>query len=67
MPSLHQKQHQWTPGRLKSWACDIDPDTLTWVSGRLDERGHPEQAYRVRLAEQGVPQLTLERQLFGKV
>jgi transposase len=49
MPTRHQKQQQWTPGRLKNWARDIGPDTLIWVSGRLDEREHPEQAYRVCL------------------
>ena len=49
MPTRHQKQQQWTPGRLKSWARDIGPDTLVWVSGRMDEREHPEQAYRVCL------------------
>jgi hypothetical protein len=49
MPTRHQKQQQWTPGRLMNWARDIGPDTLIWVSGRLDEREHPEQAYRVCL------------------
>ena len=49
MPTRHQKQQQWSPGRLKSWARDIGPDTLVWVSGRMDEREHPEQAYRVCL------------------
>jgi hypothetical protein len=49
MPTRHQKQQQWSPGRLKNWARDIGPDTLVWVSGRMDEREHPEQAYRVCL------------------
>jgi len=49
MPTRHQKQQQWSPGRLKNWARDIGPDTLIWVSDRLDEREHPEQAYRVCL------------------
>ena len=57
MPARHRKQQQWTPGRLKNWARDIGPDTLTWVSDRLAEREHPEQAYRVCL---GLLNLTRE-------
>jgi transposase len=49
MPTRHRKQQQWTPGRLKNWAKDIGPEVLTWVSDRLDEREHPEQAYRLCL------------------
>ena len=49
MPTRHRKQQQWTPGRLKNWAQDIGPDTLIWISDRLDEREHPEQACRVCL------------------
>jgi len=49
MPTRHRKQQQWTPGRLKNWAKDIGPDTLKWVTARLSERQHPEQAYRVCL------------------
>ncbi len=49
MPKRHQKQQQWTPGRLKSWARDIGPEVLVWVSGQLAAKAHPEQAYRVCL------------------
>jgi len=49
MPTRHRKHHQWTPGRLKQWARDIGPDTLQWVAQRLQEKAHPEQAYRVCL------------------
>jgi transposase len=49
MPRRHRAQQQWTPGRLKRWAADIGPDTLTWVGGQLERREHPEQAYRVCL------------------
>lgn len=49
MPQRHRKQQQWTPGRLKQWAKDIGPDTLQWVSQRLQEKDHPEQAYRLCL------------------
>lgn len=49
MPLRHSKQQTWTPGRLKQWAADIGPDTLRWVSARLEEKAHPEQAYRLCL------------------
>ena len=49
MPKRHQKQQQWTPGRLKNWAKDIGPEVLTWVDRQLTARDHPEQAYRVCL------------------
>lgn len=49
MPKRHQKHQQWTPGRLKQWASSIGPDTLKWVSQRMEEKAHPEQAYRLCL------------------
>ena len=49
MPTRHSQQQKWTPGRLKQWAQDIGPDTLLWVSQRLEEKAHPEQAYRLCL------------------
>lgn len=49
MPQRHQKQQQWTPGRLKRWAHDIGPDVVVWVSAQLTAKDHPEQAYRVCL------------------
>ena len=49
MPTRHSQQQQWTPGRLKQWAQDIGLDTLRWVSERLEEKAHPEQAYRLCL------------------
>jgi len=49
MPTRHRKQQQWTPGRLKNWACDIGPATLAWVDAQLSTKRHPEQAYRVCL------------------
>jgi len=38
-----------SPRRLRRWAGDIGPDTQTWVRGQLEQRTHPEQAYRVCL------------------
>lgn len=49
MPKRHQKHHQWTPGRLKQWASTIGPDVLKWIDHRLQEKSHPELAYRVCL------------------
>jgi len=49
MPKRHQKQQQWTPGRLKNWARDIGPEVLLWVDTQLTSKAHPEQAYRVCL------------------
>ena len=49
MPKRHQKQQQWTPGRLKNWARDIGPAVLAWVDAQLTTKAHPEQAYRVCL------------------
>jgi len=49
MPTRHRHQQQWTPGRLKQWACDIGPEVLRWVSAQLAARDHPEQAYRLCL------------------
>jgi hypothetical protein len=49
MPDRHSKHQQWTPGRLKQWAQKIGPETLEWVSDRLAQKAHPEQAYRLCL------------------
>ena len=49
MPTRHEKHHKWSPGRLMNWGKDIGPDVLIWVKQRLNEKAHPEQAYRVCL------------------
>jgi transposase len=49
MPVKHEKHQQWTPGRLMNWAKDIGDDVLLWVKTVLNQRQHPEQAYRVCL------------------
>lgn len=49
MPERHRKHQQWTPERLRQWAETIGPDAHLWVSNRLQEKAHPEQAYRVCL------------------
>jgi len=49
MPERHQKDHQWTPGRLMNWAKDIGDETLIWIKRQLASKAHEEQAYRVCL------------------
>ncbi|MBS97676.1 MAG: IS21 family transposase [Oceanospirillaceae bacterium] len=49
MPKRHQKQQQWTPGRLKHWAKHIGPEVQAWVTEQLAAKAHPEQAYRICL------------------
>lgn len=49
MPTRHEKHQKWTPGRFMNWAKAIGPEVLVWVQQRLNEKVHPEQAYRVCL------------------
>jgi hypothetical protein len=49
MPPAHKAQAQWTPQRLQQWAERIGPETGHWVQQRLNEKIHPEQAYRLCL------------------
>lgn len=49
MPVKHEKHLKWTPGRLMNWAKDIGDEVLLWVKAVLEQRQHPEQAYRVCL------------------
>mgnify|MGYP000315156298 CR=1 FL=1 len=47
MPAAHQAQHQqWTPQRFERWASQIGADTLQMVQHYLNQRQHPQQAYR---------------------
>ena len=46
MPRSHQKQREWTPSRLVSWATKIGPQTAALVEAILADRPHPEQGYR---------------------
>ena len=49
MPKRHQKQQQWTPGRLLRWAQKLGPDVLRFTRQLLDDKQHQEQAYRACL------------------
>lgn len=49
MPKKHEKHLKWTPQRLMNWAKDIGDEVLEWVKVLLQQKQHPEQAYRVCL------------------
>ncbi len=49
MPVAHRKQGEWSPQRFEKWAQDIGPKTEELVTLLMQERPHPEQAYRVCL------------------
>jgi len=49
MPKKHEKHLKWTPARLMNWAKDIGDEVLEWVEALLQQKQHPEQAYRVCL------------------
>jgi len=49
MPERHQKHLEWTPGRLMNWAQSVGDDVFLWVKTLLNQKEHPEQAYRVCL------------------
>jgi len=49
MPKKHEKHLKWTPQRLMNWAKDIGDEVLKWVRTLLQQKQHPEQAYRVCL------------------
>ncbi len=61
MPEAHERQQNWTPERLLSWAQTIGSATHAMVDVFLQRKSVPEQAYRVclgllNLAKQYTPQ-----------
>ena len=38
MPTAHQKHHQWTGNRIRSWALDIGEAVHKWVQRQLLDR-----------------------------
>jgi transposase len=46
MPLAHQKQAEWTPGRILRWAETVGQNTAQLAQAILDERRHPEHGYR---------------------
>ncbi len=49
MPIAHQKQSQWSPERLQSWAKDLGANVLKLVCKMMARKAHPEQGYRACL------------------
>ena len=46
MPSQHQAVIDWSPDRFLSWASDIGDKTQQLIAAVLEQRPHPQQAYR---------------------
>ncbi len=46
MPKAHQKQLEWTPSRIITWAGTVGPQTAALASAIIEERAHQEQGYR---------------------
>ena len=49
MPENHRAHATWTPERLLNWGERIGPSTRQLVQQFIDEKQHPEQAYRACL------------------
>jgi transposase len=49
MPENHRAHATWTPERLLNWGGRIGPNTRQMVQQFIDEKQHPEQAYRACL------------------
>ena len=49
MPENHRAHATWTPARLLNWGGRIGPNTRQMVQQFIDEKQHPEQAYRACL------------------
>jgi transposase len=49
MPSHHRAHAEWTPERIINWAGSIGTYTAQGVKLMIEEKDHPEQAYRSAL------------------
>jgi transposase len=49
MPPAHRAHADWSPERIKRWAVKIGPCTMKFISGLIESRAFPEQAYRACL------------------
>jgi transposase len=45
-PIDHQKHAEWSPSRLRDWAVQIGPHTVTLIQALFDSKAHPDQGYR---------------------
>ena len=46
MASTHRFMSEWNAERFLKWAESIDPDVREFITNILDNRSHPEQAYK---------------------
>jgi transposase len=46
MPKAHQKQLDWSPGRILNWAATVGPQTASLCHAILESRRHPEHGYK---------------------
>ena len=46
MPESHRSIADWSPGRFISWAAKTGEQTKRYISSLLEQREHPEQAFR---------------------
>jgi len=53
MPSTHRFVSEWNPERFLSWAMSIGEPTRHIVEKILDNKSHPEQAYKACLGVLG--------------
>jgi hypothetical protein len=46
LASAHKFMTEWTPQRFINWGASIDESVKAFIIGLLDQRLHPEQAYK---------------------
>jgi transposase len=46
MPKAHQTYADWSPERFRRWAQEFGPATTGLIERALQQRAHPQQAYR---------------------
>lgn len=46
LPSTHQFLSDWNPQKFINWANNIDPSVSKFITFLLEEKQHPEQAYK---------------------
>jgi transposase len=64
MPANHRYYAAWSPGRFRSWAASIGPNTEGLILAILASRRHPEQGFRTCIGVlqrlRGLPQDRVE-------
>jgi len=46
LASTHRFVSDWNPEKFLSWAASIDEDVMIYISKVLEQKQHPEQAYK---------------------